>query len=88
MCYPAVVVIGDVIAALQSGRYDPEHTSVLLTQTFGQCRASNYVPLMRKALLAAGFGGVPVLSISAGDGGLQLAMDADIKELVKRLAQA
>ena len=86
MCYPAVVVIGDVIRAMQSGRYDPECTSVMLTQTFGQCRASNYVPLMRKALLAAGFGGVPVLSITAGDDGLQLAMDADIKELVKRLA--
>ncbi|MEK7242552.1 MAG: BadF/BadG/BcrA/BcrD ATPase family protein, partial [Thermodesulfobacteriota bacterium] len=65
MCYPAVILIGNIVKAFQSGKHDPEKTTVLLTQTFGQCRASNYLPLTRKALASAGFGGVPVISLSA-----------------------
>ena len=86
MCYPAVILVGDVIRAMQSGRYEPRCTSVLLTQTFGQCRASSYVPLLRKALTAAGFGEASVISIAAGDAGLHFALEADRKEFVKRLA--
>ncbi|MBU0651750.1 MAG: 2-hydroxyacyl-CoA dehydratase, partial [Proteobacteria bacterium] len=65
MCYPAVILIGDIIKAFQSRKHDPEKTTVLLIQTFGQCRASNYLPLTRKALASAGFGSVPVISLSA-----------------------
>ena len=65
VCYPAVILIGNIVKAFQSGKHDPEKTTVLLTQTFGQCRASNYLPLTRKALASAGFGGVPVISLSA-----------------------
>ncbi|MCX5821150.1 MAG: acyl-CoA dehydratase activase [Deltaproteobacteria bacterium] len=86
MCYPAVIVIGDIIKAFQSGRYDPEKTTVLLAQTFGQCRASNYLPLTRKALAAAGFGGVPVLSLSAEESLRQSGLAIDRNKLVKRLA--
>ncbi len=65
MCYPALIVIGDLLRALQSGKYDPNETVVALSQTNGQCRASNYVPLLKKALVEAGFTHTPVISLSA-----------------------
>jgi len=64
MCYPAVIVIGDVIKALKDKRFDPDNVVVGLSQTGGQCRASNYVPLMKKALVDAGFYNTPVVSLS------------------------
>ncbi len=64
MCYPAIVVIGDLIKALKSGKYSPDETVVALSQTNGQCRASNYVPLLKKALIDAGFFNTPVISLS------------------------
>jgi predicted nucleotide-binding protein (sugar kinase/HSP70/actin superfamily) len=63
-CYPALLVIGQFIAALKSGRYDTHKVALLLTQTGGGCRASNYVSLLRKALGRAGFGYVPVISLN------------------------
>ncbi len=65
-CYPAIVVIGQLIYALESGDYDPHTTALMLYQTGGGCRASNYVNLLRKALIAAGFEYVPVVSINFG----------------------
>ena len=62
-CYPCLCVVGQYIDALKSGKYDPNKTALLITQTGGGCRASNYVPLIRKAL-AAEFPQVPVLSIN------------------------
>ncbi len=62
-CYPCIIVAGQLIGALKSGRYDPENCSLLLAQTCGGCRATNYIPLIRKALTDAGFGHVPVLSL-------------------------
>ncbi len=62
-CFPALCVIGQYIDALKSGKYDPEHTAVLITQSGGGCRASNYIPLIRKALKAE-FPAVPVLSLN------------------------
>ncbi|MCL2464489.1 MAG: 2-hydroxyacyl-CoA dehydratase [Micrococcales bacterium] len=63
-CYPAILVIGQLVAALSSGRYDTTHTSVLITQTGGMCRATNYAALLRKGLRDAGFGRVPVIALS------------------------
>ncbi|MCM1149168.1 MAG: 2-hydroxyacyl-CoA dehydratase [Butyricicoccus sp.] len=63
-CYPAILVIGQFIDALQSGKYDPERVALVLFQTGGGCRASNYVSLLRKALERAGYGYVPVLAFS------------------------
>ena len=63
-CYPALLIIGQLISALQSGKYDPDKTAILFTQTGGGCRASNYIPLMRKALQKAGLGRVPVISLN------------------------
>lgn len=62
-CYPAIIVIGQMISALKSGEYDPARTSVMLSQTGGGCRASNYIALMRKALRDAGMPYVPVVSL-------------------------
>ncbi len=63
-CYPAILVIGQFIDALQSGKYDVDRTALLLFQTGGGCRASNYIFLLRKALEKAGFAQVPVISFS------------------------
>ena len=63
-CYPALLVIGQFIAALQSGRYDTHKVALLLSQTGGGCRASNYISLLRKALVKAGFAHVPVISLN------------------------
>ncbi len=61
-CYPAVLIIGQFLEALESGQYDPAHTSLLITQTGGGCRASNYYRLLKKALARAGYENIPVLS--------------------------
>ena len=63
-CYPAILVIGQFIDAIRSGAYDPDRTALILFQTGGGCRASNYIPLLRKALERAGYGQVPVISLS------------------------
>lgn len=62
-CYPALCVTGQFIDALKSGKYDTEHTAVMITQSGGGCRASNYIPLIRKALKAE-FPKVPVISLN------------------------
>ena len=64
-CYPAIIALGQLIAALQSGKYDLDNTSVLITQTGGGCRATNYIGFLRKALVDAGFAHVPVISLNA-----------------------
>ena len=68
VCYPATLVVGDIIKALKSGKYDTSSTAVAITQTGGQCRASNYISLIKKALVDAGYADVPVISVSVGSG--------------------
>ncbi len=63
-CYPSLIVVGQVIQALQSGKYDVNRVGVIYTQTGGGCRATNYIGLIRRALAKAGMPQVPVLSIS------------------------
>ncbi|MCC5890525.1 MAG: 2-hydroxyacyl-CoA dehydratase [Alkalibacterium sp.] len=70
-CFPAIITIGQIVDALRSGKYDLNHTSVMLTQTGGGCRATNYIPLLKKALNDAGFPDIPVVSISVGNKGTQ-----------------
>ena len=81
-CYPALCVIGQYIDALKSGKYDPARTAVLITQSGGGCRASNYIPLIRKALRAE-FPQVPVMSLNFSGlekgNGLQIALTDLIK---------
>ena len=64
-CYPALIVVGQVLNALLSGKYDTDNISVFMSQTGGGCRASNYIAFIRKALAKAGFEHVPVISVSA-----------------------
>ena len=63
-CYPALLVIGQLIDALNSGKYDVNKTALFITQSGGGCRASNYIHLLRKALRKAGYGHVPVISLN------------------------
>ena len=63
-CYPAILTIGQLIHAVQSGKYDGNKIAVLLTQTGGGCRASNYIHLLRKALVKAGYENIPVISLN------------------------
>ena len=63
-CYPALLVIGQFLDALESGKYDLNRTALIITQTGGGCRASNYIFLLRKALERAGMGQIPVLSLN------------------------
>jgi len=64
-CYPALIVVGQVLNALNSGKYDLEHVSILMSQTGGGCRATNYIAFIRKALIKAGLGHISVISLSA-----------------------
>ncbi|MDR0914239.1 MAG: 2-hydroxyacyl-CoA dehydratase [Oscillospiraceae bacterium] len=63
-CYPALLVIGQMINALQSGKYDINSTALMISQTGGGCRASNYIHLLRKALKSAGYENIPVISLN------------------------
>ena len=64
-CYPSILVAGQMISALESGKYDLNHTSLIITQTGGGCRATNYIGFIRRALNDAGWGHIPVISLSA-----------------------
>lgn len=85
-CYPALLVIGQFIDALNHRR-DLDKVVLLITQTGGGCRASNYIHLLRKALIQAGYGYIPVVSLNASnlekDSGLQLTYP-----LIKKVAAA
>jgi predicted nucleotide-binding protein (sugar kinase/HSP70/actin superfamily) len=64
-CFPSVLVVGQLMAALRSGRYDLERTALLISQTGGGCRATNYISFIRKALADSGMAHVPVISVNA-----------------------
>lgn len=64
-CYPSIMVVGQLIEALKSGKYDLCNTSVIITQTGGGCRATNYIGFLRKALKDAGFPHIPIISLNA-----------------------
>jgi predicted CoA-substrate-specific enzyme activase len=63
-CYPSIMVVGQVIATLESGKYDLANTSVMMPQTGGGCRATNYVSFTRRALREAGMENIPVISVN------------------------
>jgi predicted nucleotide-binding protein (sugar kinase/HSP70/actin superfamily) len=63
-CYPALLVIGQLLDAIKSGKYDPDKTALIITQTGGGCRASNYIHLLRKALKRSGYPNIPVVSLN------------------------
>ena len=63
-CYPSILVTGQMIEALESGKYDINKTALIMSQTGGGCRATNYIGFIRKALIDAGFPNVPVISLN------------------------
>lgn len=65
-CYPSILTTGQLVEALKSGRYDIQNTSLIITQTGGGCRATNYIGFIRKALKDSGFEHVPVISLNMG----------------------
>ncbi|HKL99328.1 MAG TPA: acyl-CoA dehydratase activase-related protein, partial [Mobilitalea sp.] len=64
-CYPAVIMVGQIVRALKSGSYDIERTAVIITQSGGGCRATNYIAFLKLGLKQAGFPRVPIISVNA-----------------------
>ncbi|MBQ9691329.1 MAG: 2-hydroxyacyl-CoA dehydratase, partial [Eggerthellaceae bacterium] len=64
ICYPSILVTGQIIAAIESGKYDTDKLAIIITQTGGGCRATNYISLIRKALKAKGLEHIPVISLA------------------------
>ena len=67
ICYPSILVTGQIMEAVMSGKYDTDKLAVLITQTGGGCRATNYISLIRKALKSVGLSHIPVIAISFKD---------------------
>lgn len=86
-CYPCLLVVGQFIDALESGKYDVNKTALFITQTGGGCRASNYIHLLRKALVKAGYPQVPVISVNLA--GLEKNPGFKLRiPLIKKMASA
>ena len=68
ICYPSILVTGQIMEAIESGKYDLSRTACLISQTGGGCRATNYIALIRKALKDAGHPEIPVISVSVASG--------------------
>ena len=64
-CFPSITVVGQIMEAVLSGKYDTDHLAIMMTQTGGCCRASNYVAFIRRALQKAGYSQIPVISVNA-----------------------
>ena len=67
ICYPATIIVGDIIKALRSGKYNRDEVAIGITQTGGQCRASSYLSLIKKAMISNGFEDIPIISLSTGN---------------------
>jgi len=85
-CYPSIIVTGQLINAFKTGVADPDNTSVMISQTGGGCRATNYIAFLRKALKEAGYENVPVVSLNMsgleGNPGFKLTFKL-VKNLIK-----
>ncbi len=86
-CYPAIVVIGQFMDALLSGKYDTDKVALIMFQTGGGCRASNYISLIRKALKKANLEHIPVISLSLAGIEKHPGFDLDLK-ILYRIAYA
>ena len=82
-CYPSLCVVGQFMNALESGKYDLDHTALLMSQTGGGCRATNYVGFIRRALQKAGMGQVPVISLNLGSIETNPGFDINTEMLIK-----
>lgn len=71
VCYPATLVLGDLLAELQTGKYNLDNVAVAISQTGGQCRATNYLALIKQGLKNAGFEQIPTIAVTLGSGAIQ-----------------
>ncbi len=86
VCYPAVVVIGQILDALKSGKYDPNNVTILLAQTEGQCRFTNYIKLLERGLKDAGFNDIPIISFNMAGAKKEYALEGlNLEFLTKSL---
>ena len=69
VCYPATLIVGDMVKALKSGKYNPDDIAFVMTQTGGQCRATNYTALIKRAFIANGFANVPLITLGVSTEG-------------------
>lgn len=83
VCYPSTLILGDIISTLKSGKYDLNDMVVAITQTGGQCRATNYISQIKAGLKNAGFSHIPVLAV--GTGSIQNEQDAFKPPILKIL---
>lgn len=84
ICYPALLVVGDLLSAVQSGNYDLNDIALGITQTGGQCRATNYIALIKRSMVNAGYKDIPVLAFSTGAGSIndQPGFELDYKKVI------
>jgi Uncharacterized protein conserved in bacteria len=83
MCYPAIVVIGQIMKAVLSGDYDTDKLAIILTQTGGGCRATNYVAMMREALEKAHLSHIPVIPLAFVPGGDEAGLKLSLKTVIR-----
>ncbi len=85
-CYPSILTIGQLMHALESGEYDLDKTALMITQTGGACRATNYVSMIKKALIDGGYGDTPLLSLNFNgmekQPGFQLTLPLAVRALM------
>lgn len=86
ICYPALLITGQMLTAMESGKYDPDKVAMVITQSGGGCRDSNYIHLMRKAFEKAGYPNVPF--ISANIWGLELNSGINLSPVTLLMALA
>ena len=87
-CYPAIIVVGQLISALKSGKYDTSRTALIISQTSGGCRATNYVSFLKAAVIKAGFPDVPIIALNMqhmSEGAFKVTPDA-FKRLIMGFA--
>ena len=81
ICYPATLIIGDIVKALQSGKYDAGSIAVAMSQTGGQCRATNYAALIRRAMDACGFRQVPLITLGVSTSAAEDKSQSDAMDI-------
>ncbi|PID89837.1 MAG: hypothetical protein CSA97_06085 [Bacteroidetes bacterium] len=92
ICYPATLIVGDFMKAMASGKYRPEDVAFGITQTGGQCRATNYMSLVKRALAQAGYADVPVISVATSElneqPGFEIAWGKMMKPILRTMVYA
>ena len=90
VCYPATLIVGDIIKALKSGKYNRDRIAIVMSQTGGQCRATNYLGLIKRAMIAAGFKDVPVVAFGTMGAVFndQQGFDIDWKKIIHTTVNA